>query len=85
MIWKLYLQQRILFHQFLRKLLSSLQNLLKKATQSDLNNEEERVKYVSNWEKHLIEARKYTNERDVHSRIVLTSAKMEFFKCRSKE
>lgn len=46
-------------------------------TQSDLNNEEEREKYVSNWEETLIEARKYTNKRDVHGRIVLTSAKME--------
>lgn len=46
-------------------------------TQSDLNNEEERAKYVSNWESTLIEAGQYKNERDVHSRIVLTSAKME--------
>ena len=46
-------------------------------TQSDLNNEEEHAEYVSNWESTLIEAEQYKNERDVHSRIVLTSAKME--------
>ena len=46
-------------------------------TQSDLNSETERAKYVSNWKELLIEARKYKNERDINSRIVLTSAKME--------
>lgn len=46
-------------------------------TQSDINSEEERTKYVSNWKELLIEARKYKNERDINSRIVLTSAKME--------
>ena len=46
-------------------------------TQSDLNSETERAKYVSNWKELLIEARKYTDERDINSRIVLTSAKME--------
>lgn len=46
-------------------------------TQSDLNSETERAKYVSNWKEILIEARKYKNERDINSRIVLTSAKME--------
>ena len=46
-------------------------------TQSDINSEEERTKYVSNWKELLIEARKYTDERDINSRIVLTSAKME--------
>ena len=46
-------------------------------TQSDLNNEDERSKYVSNWKEKLVEARRYQNERDINSRIVLTSAKME--------
>lgn len=46
-------------------------------TQSDLNSNKDREAYVSNWEELLVESKRYKDQRDVHSRIVLTSAKME--------
>ena len=46
-------------------------------TQSDLKSNTDREKYVSNWEELLVAAKRYKDQRDVHSRIVLTSAKME--------
>lgn len=46
-------------------------------TQSDLNSNKDREKYVLNWEELLVESKRYKDQRDVNSRIVLTSAKME--------
>lgn len=46
-------------------------------TQKDLNNEKEHEQYVSNWITHLVNAKRYGNERQVINRIILTSAKME--------
>ena len=46
-------------------------------TQKDLNNEADCEKYVSNWVEHLVDAKRYSNERRVRNRIILTSAKME--------
>lgn len=46
-------------------------------TQKDLNSEEERHKYVSNWVEHLVNAKRYSDKRKVWNRTILTSAKME--------
>ena len=46
-------------------------------TQKDLNNEEEREKYLSNWVEYLVAAKRYRNERTAMNRIILTSAKMD--------
>lgn len=46
-------------------------------TQKDLNSDEERGEYVSNWVEKLVEAKRYSDERKVRNRIILTSAKME--------
>ncbi|MGO5053944.1 dynamin family protein [Lachnospiraceae bacterium LCP25S3_G4] len=48
------------------------------ATQKDLKDKDEDCeKIVSLWVKQLIEAKRYTNERTVRNRIILTSAKMD--------
>lgn len=46
-------------------------------TQKDVKNEKECVKIVSNWIQHLMNTKRYKNERVLESRIILTSAKME--------
>lgn len=46
-------------------------------TQKDTRNEDDSEKYVSNWVEHLVDAKRYRDERSVMNRIVLTSAKME--------
>lgn len=46
-------------------------------TQKDLNNETDCEKYVNNWVEHLVNAKRYSDERKVRNRIILTSAKMD--------
>lgn len=46
-------------------------------TQKDLNNEKEQEKYVGDWKQKLVNAKRYTNNREIENKIMLTSAKMD--------
>ena len=46
-------------------------------TQKDKDDEGDSEKYVTDWVEHLVQAKRYGNERKAMNRIILTSAKME--------
>lgn len=46
-------------------------------TQKDLDRDSDCEKYKSNWIEHLLAAKRYSDERSVRNRIILTSAKMD--------
>lgn len=46
-------------------------------TQKDINSDSDCEKYVSNWVEHLVNAKRYSDNRKAKNRIILTSAKMD--------